>query len=549
MNKQLLSILYIILLGAFFSFPESSRAAGGNTIQGRVVEGANYRVLLIAKDGSTKSKKANGSGNFSFQNLTVDFVLNARLQLVKPNGRFFGPVVLAQNEGLNRSFVTFSGVFPESGVLDLGDIELKNGYAKLETALGVEYLKTTGASVVRANSNGKPIGAGKSGLVSSNTAVTLPISLAAITGSTSPGGDYDRDGVINSLDADDDGDLNLDGTDEQSASTTASSNPFTTLYLGMSETLNVNVGSGVTDTAIDNVISGENFFNLIMFLSLTEEESDIDGGHIRCSSALDYCRSNADGGGTAIYAGVSESDNSLRGLVWTDMNANESGYPNLELITVGDSRVLVASIQPRVGTSEFRPGDVYTVELTDGRRVVSRRILTLAPYFVTVPALTTYEAGSGEGTVDYSNTSGPGMNSSNPIVLTGAGTMRFTFYRPQRKAVAGAESGSYFDMGHLHYGVIIGGLSQEVSCSGLYSSLSSTLTEDGEESSLWPLTDSANDAIPSTSSTLSFTVDLASCLDRASGSPGVYQVTLTAAGENLSGGANRAAQNIHVTIP
>jgi hypothetical protein len=106
-------------------------------------------------------------------------------------------------------------------------------------------------------------------------------------------------------------------------------------------------------------------------------------------------------------------------------------------------------------------------------------------------------------------------------------------------------------MGHLHYGVTIGGqgISSEFSCAGNYSGLSPSLSEAGRQ--LFPLTDSGDDARPDPGRTLRFTVDVGACL-RAAGyaSAGrTVTLTLTAAGEPRPGGQDRAGVLVDVTLP
>jgi hypothetical protein len=253
--------------------------------------------------------------------------------------------------------------------------------------------------------------------------------------------------------------------------------------------------------------------------------------------ALVYCRR---GNGTAVLGGVSESSPTLpRGSLWTDYDPDGSGYPNLERIDQGGRAAFVAGVQPRVTTRQIAPGDTYNVVFRTGAGTVTVPT-TLSSYFVTTPVLT--------------NHSGP-----EPIALASE-QFSATFWRPQRAAIPGAESGDFTDMGHLHYGVTIGGqgISREFSCAGHYSGLSSTLraesstgvfTEEGAK--LFPLVDSAEDARPDPARTLSFTVDVGACLRGAGLSSTGREVTLTltAASEQRPGGQDRAAQMVRVRLP
>ena len=533
---------------ALAAFLCSNAVAQNQTLNGKLKNGSGYTVIILSENGEVRSAAVNSKGVFSFSKLPRNFTKNATLQLQDSTGQYAGPVVLRAAK--NKAYTYLSGVLPrgQKGIA-LGELNLKSGYAQGGNKLLPALINSK--RFVRATSTGIPLGAGKSGLV--NTVATARGTFQKSTGSQPAGGDSDRDGTPDVFDVDDNGDLNLDATDATTASSTGRQNPFSTLYLGFSESLNANIAS-VTQSSIDAVISGANRFALIFFLPL-EPNSTVTGAHVICNPSIPYCNPIS---GTAVYSGVSESSMDLRGQLWRDINTNRSGYPNLERISRG---ALVAGIQPRVGTSGFRPGDLFLIEYTNSsNQVVSRRTMSLPPYFVTVPAVRSFDTGSGAQQVDYTNPNTPGANSSSPIVLGSNGLLKLTFWRPQRQTIAGAESGSYRDMGRLHYGVIINGGSQEVTCAGLYSELSESLTENGAAlpggsftsqsgAILWPLDDAASDGEPSASNVLSFTVNLKSCLARMGGSPNTYNVSLTAAGEQLSGGANRAAQTFAVTIP
>ncbi len=110
-------------------------------------------------------------------------------------------------------------------------------------------------------------------------------------------------------------------------------------------------------------------------------------------------------------------------------------------------------------------------------------------------------------------------------------------------------------MGHLHYGLT--GTTpdgrREVACAGFYSNLSPSLTQTaagGQDFglSLFPLTDSGADTVPSVVDTLSFTLDVAGCYGAAGAATpgGTVALTLTAAGESRPGGMDRGAQMVYV---
>jgi len=545
-------LLYQFLLAAstILSLAINTAAAAPVKLSGKVKNGSGYSLLLISKAGEVKRAALPASGAFNFST-TSAFMKNATLQLLSPAGRFYGPVVL--NRSGRRLSTKFSGkAAPGSRKVALGQLTLKDGYAVVKNPAN---RATINLKSTVAGTNGAPKGSAKSGLVDMTPSSSQRATAFALSDA---GEDQDRDGIINAFDVDDDGDRNIDSSDRDSAATTAGENPFTTLFLGIPQTVNANVGGGLSASIVDSLVSGENVLNLIIFASLApESQGSVTGAHVRCSSSNLYCRSTADGGGTAIYSGVSGSSGPQLNNRWTDFNNDGSGFPNLESFSGGAN--FVAGIQPRTTAANFQAGDVYQVELVNGSTVVSSKTLVLAPYFVSVPAIQSYDAGSGAVMLDYAvGNSVVGATSNNPIVLSSSGELSLTFWKPQRQSIAGAESGSFQDMGYLHYGIGSG----ESTCGGFYTiPVGSTLSESsdylGEGNSplaqngadLFNLTDSAGDTVTVASNTLTVSVNLKNCLARAGRPSGVTTITLTAAGEPLSGGTNRAAQTFYVNVP
>ncbi len=427
-------------------------------------------------------------------------------------------------------------------------------------------------------------------IVSSASAAKKKVKISAISGAAA---DSDGDSFADLYDVDADGDGIIDiadlSIDAGSVGTkevdTGVALPFTALFLSMNQTVNWHIDGAIDPSELDAVIGGANLFSIAFYFSFPGDgpngnlASDITGGYAVCPSELEYCRPTSVGASTGVYSGFSEGDSSLTGQLWSALTASgqENSLENLPPNGGSGGAIWAAAIQPRVGTDKFRPGDTYRVDfVNESNAVIARKALTLPPYFVTVPATRAYNItdndASNDVLVDYSDASGPGTSSGNPIVLASgggfAGKLRLQLWRLQRAAVSGLESGDYRDFGHLSYGVIISNNSGEFTCGELYESLSSSLTElpsVGQGNSyrsnagalLWPLVDGADDYEPSNASdtttvgnnTVAFTVDLASCLDRNGLSPGTHMVTITAAGADTGHGNNRAAQIIHVTIP
>ena len=541
----ILPLLFLAL--SAISFIETAQAQSV-TLKGNIKNASGYTLILLNKDGSSKTKVLPSSGAFSFGSVKLSKLKNASLQLVSSDGRYFGPVVLGK-KGTKVS-INFSGKNPRyEKILNVGKIAIKSGYAIAAKSL---FAALYVAPKVNADGDGKPIGAGKSGIVNTTSDKLTSHSIKTYALS-SPGDDPDRDGIINALDADDNGNGVLDSADPESAGGDA---PYVGLNFDFRRTLNAHVRDGLSAEVIDAVVSAENSFASTFFISLPLD-STIDGGYLICGDALSYCRPNTPLG---YSGGISESSDAYRGPLSSLLNL--AGYPILERISVSGNPAIALSMQPRVGRDVFRAGDVYRVVLTSGANEVSSRTFSLPPYFISVPALKDYTTNSITTIVDYNSvtpTSGsiPGNSSSDPIVLGTDGLLTVNFWRPQREPV-GEEVG-YQDFGALNYGVIIS--NAQATCAGFYTNVSSDLVEDStalgtansplanQGANLNPLVDQTTDRLASVSNLLSFTVDLKSCLARSGGSPGTYSVTISAAGADLTGGRNTTNQILSVTIP
>lgn len=519
----------------------SGPAAADTIVRGTVKGARGYTLNGTAAGGQVVARRLGRSGAFVLR-FRGRAGRGASLHLIRPNGRYFGPVVLARRG--RRAFVALSG-----RSVRLGRIVLRRGYA---TPRAAPSRRALSATAVRADARGRPLGAGRLGLV----AGARRAQSAQAGGGRPAGEDPDRDGVASAYDADDDGDLTLDAVDTGARASGAGL--FSTLFLGFTDALNANAGA--TRAQIDGAFSGENQFGLVFYFDGGQFSGrTVSGAHVDCF-ALVYCRR---GSGTAVLTGVSESSPSLpRGSRWTDFSPDGSGYPNLERISSGGRPAFVAGVQPRVTTSQITPGDTYNVVFGTNAGPLTLPT-TLSSYFVTTPAITAYSSGAGTTSLAYPIApgsvgccgAGEGSPGGNPVPMS-SDRLTLTFWRPQRAAIPGAETGSFRDMGHLRYGVVPGGegIAGEPSCAGHYSGLSPTLSAESPSEqgpNLFPLLDSADDEAPDPARTLSFTVDVGACL-RAAGVPSTgrtVKLTLTAASAARPGGQDRAAQSIAVRLP
>ncbi len=513
-----------------------SAPAGAVTVRGRVAGGTGYLIAGTSAAGEGVSQKLGTAGTFALV-FPGTSAAGASLQLVGPDGHYFGPVVL-RHRG-RTAYLTLAG-----RSVNLGPITLADGYARAKRQAAARVVDRR--HVASADASGRPVGAGRLGVVAA--APGGSVRRAGSPGQHEQGADDDGDGIINAFDADDDGDLVLDNNDQDNSG--ESGGIFSTLFVDLAQSLNANIGE-VTAAAIDAIIADH--LNLIFFFDDGQfPDETIASADVDCFT-LPYC---ARGTGTAIMGGLSESSPDLpRGQPWINYDPNGDGLPNLEPIVSHDGHsVHAASILPHATTAEMAPGDAYTVIFTTatGTHALPR---SLPPYFVTTPAVVSYDAGAGPQTVTYPVASGAPGTGGNPIAMTSE-SLTLTLYRPQRPGIAGAESAAYVDVGHLHYGIPLDVNNQEVACAGDYSGLSPTLTAaDGSGGDfalqLFPLTDAADDAAPDPARTISFTIDLGSCLRRAGADPTGLTISLgiTATGESRPGGVDRTAQMLNVRLP
>lgn len=229
---------------------------------------------------------------------------------------------------------------------------------------------------------------------------------------------------------------------------------------------------------------------------------------------------------------------------------------------------LNASINPH-GYGKFldnlKPGDVFTINaiLSDG--TTSSIAMTVAPYLVTTPAVTSFTPSGGPTIpVDYNSADTHCANhESNDDCRFGSEGKPFdisasdpvldlTFWRPQRLRIAGADDGiaggePFVDIGGLDYRVSVqgGDGSQFIDCPNnavkFTSSDGATWTEvpkpkDAYSNDREFMKDDAPDAASSTTRTVSLRIDFSKCTGLStSASSQKYSVRLDAASQPTFG--------------
>lgn len=227
-------------------------------------------------------------------------------------------------------------------------------------------------------------------------------------------------------------------------------------------------------------------------------------------------------------------------------------------------------IFPRNGSNllqNMKPGDVFSVNAIMNDGTTKSIAMTVAPYFVTAPTITTMKPeGKSAETVDYTSTSPVGAG-NNPLVVSGASpTVDFTFWRPQRQRITGVDSiegdEPLVDMGHLDYNVQIQANGFKAQCPN--SSLNfrdsdgrtwNKVTVSAAGEGLRPAftNDPSSDARASSEHTATLRIDIRACLEANGQSVSTgstrYMLTLLANGQ-LGNDSNRnsATQGMYFTF-
>jgi hypothetical protein len=485
---------------------------------GTISHGKNYIVIVTTKNGGGARQKLKKNGKFSIK-LPASKAVGATLTIVKPNGRYFGPVVLRHSG--RKAYTRLSG---ES--VALGTLKLHAGYATTGSAIGKNAVSS---SAVAANRKGKPAGAGKLGLIkrpaTHKSRTTRAHAHALADPATAPqGADTDADGLPNNFDIDDDGDLLLDPSDPDSGS--GNNDPvkvFTNLRVGLRDTINVNALPADTDIVpLENTLIQN---NLAMVFTMNEGNAGLSGlsaVNIDCG-LLVYCAHGA-GTATTVQSGPTGDPNGpADGSLWTSFDPDSDGYPNLPDASkrFNDGKTWFdLSTHPATKRSNVNAGDTFTF-LGTASGGVSAFATALPPYFVTTPAIHTIVDTGSTHTVSYPvQSSDPGVGGStgtneppppNPNMALTSDIVTVSLWRPQRNAVPGAESGSVIDMGKLGYFFTAG----NATCTKDDIKSVSAGTSVANEGMFDYVKDSAADATPNAANLITVTIDVGQCFARS----------------------------------
>jgi hypothetical protein len=523
-----LAVTAVVLL------PASAPAA---TVSGTLTRGHGYTVIALSSSGQSSKSAVASNGRFS---LRIPGRAST-LQLVKPNGTYFGPVVLRRSG--RKVLLELSS---RGG--KLGRVSLKRGFA----AAKAPTKAVSSRAAVRTTKTGAPLGAGNLGFVRmpARAKRMLRASPAGAGEGDLPGADPDGDGVPSTFDADDNGNKTLDGVDPVTAKT-STAGLFSDVQVMLARSVNANAG-GISRAQVDAFVKNNTSLNFYLDPAYARG-STISSVDVDCGT-LAYCRP---GDGYATMGDGGNSPTGVQNQRWTSLDANHDSFPDVPVNQNGGDRshgeVHSIEIKPNATTADLHAGDLFQLRFTTPAGVLTVPT-ALSLFFVSSPALASYDAGAGNVNIAYPATNSTAGSDGNPLRMSGD-KITLTYWRPQRAGL-GSEP-DFVDMGHLRYGIPVSLGNRELGCgASRFSGLSQTLApapgaSDGIYNQLFPLQDSADDAAPNPANTLKLTFDIGGCM-RANGiQPAGQQIRLPleAVDESRPGGTDRTAQTIAVCLP
>jgi hypothetical protein len=492
------------------------------------------------------------------------------LHLRAPDGTYAGPIVVGRRHGKGkkgrgrssrkgagrhrkRARRVIVGVKPGAR---LGAIKVhtRQGYAGVARKMGKRAIDVK--RLARATKKGVPAGNGRNvGLVRSKA--------------HGSGNDPDLDGVPNSIDVDDDGDLVLDEYD-RSGGARASSDPLSqrsaaALPRGLKlfgdvgtdlvfSTVPTNVNGGSTD---EQIAAAQQEAGRLTFGWLG---IDPGSGEIDCGTLI-YCSP----GGTGRYQTGAHTLRAGSPPFPECCDPDGDGFGSLTQMQTS------MPIQPGTGGMALFHGATQD-QLHAGDIVIERGTFNGTPVehpssvgfvFSTFPVVAAYDDGQGDsGTFTYPH---PFVFEGRPVRAgpSGAVVVRLTFWRPQRLRIEGDPGmGRWIDIGNLAYGATALPARPDVSAGGFcpqssYSEVDPNLTLQPPSPSLGGppamggavFADSKGDLPSSPANTFALTLNLTDCLASKGLSMGAEptQVGIVAL-TDLSGAISQTASSVALQL-
>jgi hypothetical protein len=428
-------------------------AAAPKPISGKLSK-PGYTVIALGTGGQKAVRASRGKFRVKPPSARVTLHLRA------PNGTYAGPVVVGRGKKGRRAIV---GV--KAGAR-LGHVSVRRGYAKPSRRLRTRWVDAS--SVARAR-RGIPIGARVFGRVRSRPPRN-PIP-----------GDWDFDGVPDSLDIDDDGDLILDDVDRSRAPRAAQEvfdSPLLHHFLELSLSNTVNVNAGSTDEQIE----GTPFFGAVEIRSAAllighppmAASTELDCGRDNPATpeleGLSYCRPG--GNGTIFPDGIGRPGQDFPECCDSDGD----GFGTLT--ESGHNSAVGMDLHYTATTAELKTGQVLIKRINNASGVeIGSFSHTLQYVFATVPALVSYSDTQGNtGTVSYpvapsapppGPPGGPGTRGNGFPVSAGPDgvVVTLTLWQPQRRPIGEGTNReacldetppcAWIDIGGLTYSAVV----------------------------------------------------------------------------------------------
>lgn len=377
--------------------------------------------------------------------------------------------------------------------------------------MGPAYVRKTVslASVVRSAktsaTNFVPIGVQSNGLVvPSDTVTSSRFSLAV-----EPPNDVDRDGLVDAIDIDDDGDGIIDNYDTSSTTPPSQSfSVFSNLKLSMEDSLNLHA-TGLSTELVSDALA--NYQTLAIQVAGTEEETT----ELDCGS-LSYCSA----GGTGSIPPEGTAD--FPGLPGGAYDPDGDGHGTITRGPTGD-------FQLKTGASmaDIQGGDILLQKISGSGGETTEVPGTLNFVFTSTPAMKSIAVNANPAqTIDYQAADRLGsLNNCVQVPATGNVSLTITGWRPQRLGVVSAGEATYMDLGHSMLTIdipnapaiapSIGGAGPG-NCAGEFYAENDTHLESASVG----LQDVRGDIEASISNTYTFTIDVTGCLGEISWNSG-----------------------------
>lgn len=502
-SRTIVAVGTVLLVAA-----ANAPAQAGGKVSGTLSK-SGYTVLAVSTAGKSITSKSTGR---AFSIVAPGPAMT--LHLITKSGRYAGPVVVSYvMKGKDKKHQKkVKAVLGVKAGAKLGKIQVKSGFAATKKAPARRYLLPARTS--RLTRSGAPVGAPGFGLVAS-TATSSQVAqrhwsdVEAADLATQPnvsisGQDPDKDGLVNAVDIDANGNGVIDSVDP-AAPPASGIRSFVNYFADPNTTVNVDADP-TSGARIDSTMQA--------LLELVFLDIPVDA-ELNCLG-LSWCSPGGTGQIAPAGGGPGPSNTVAFPACCTDP---ATGFGRIYHTSQSAGSGNEFRIWPRATSANIATGDtlVMNVPQADG----SFREVPGAVGFVfnTVPAVKSWSDTAQTTTIAYPSHQGDPGNQGNPFVLDPAHPqVTLTYWRPQRPSLAGAgEPAGYMDIGGLKYDVQAmfgggggsGGGAPQCGPGALSTTDPNLVLSSTGVGQI--LTDTQPDRAADAANTLSFTVDLAQC--------------------------------------